>query len=146
MTTLLRIALVLCSVIMLWYVGHKIRIAKLRIGDGIMWILVSVGFLVISIFPEIIYAIGGVFGIISSVNLVYLLIIAFLLLAVFHNSVKISILESRIAHLTQEVALRDERFVGLETEDQAYLENREARQDKTAPQGAGPSEADGIGH
>lgn len=124
MTTLLRIALILCSVIMLWYVGHKVRSAQLRIGDGIMWILVSVGFLVISIFPEIIYAIGSVFGIMSAVNLVYLLIIAFLVLAVFHNSVRISILESRIAYLTQEVALRDERFVGLETEDQAYLENR----------------------
>lgn len=121
MTQLLRVVLFLCSVIMMWYVGHKIRIAQLRIGDGIMWVLVSVACVVISIWPEIIYALGTVFGIISPVNLVFLLIIAFLLLAVFHNSVKIAILESKVAHLTQEIALRDERFVGMQTVDQECL-------------------------
>lgn len=105
---------------MLLYMGYKIRIAKLRIEHGITWVLVSVGLVIIAIWPEIIYAIGSVFGIISPVNLVYLVIIAFLLLAVFHNSIRISMLESRVMQLTQEIALRDERFIRMETEDQRY--------------------------
>lgn len=120
MTTLLRIALILCSAIMLLYVGHKIRIAQLRIEHGIVWVLVSVGLVIIAIWPQIIYRIGSVFGIMSPVNLVYLIVIAFLLLVVFHNSIRISMLESRVTQLTQEIALRDERFIRIETEDQRY--------------------------
>lgn len=112
------------------YVGHKIRIAALRIENGIIWVLLSVGLVIIAIRPEIIYAIGGLLGIISPVNLVYLIVIAFLLLSVFHNSIRISMLESRVAQLTQEIALRDERFVGMETEDQRYQAVEQQDHDK----------------
>lgn len=112
------------------YVGHKIRIAALRIENGIIWVLLSVGLVIIAIWPEIIYTIGSLLGIISPVNLVYLIVIAFLLLSVFHNSIRISMLESRVAQLTQEIALRDERFVRMETEDQRYQAVEQQDHDK----------------
>lgn len=121
MSASLRITLFVCSVLMFLYVGRKIRLAGMRIEDGFIWILASVAFIIISIFPGIIYAICGWFGIISPTNLVYLIVIAFLLMLVFYNAIKISRLESRLDHLTQEIALRDERFIGMETRDQKIL-------------------------
>lgn len=115
---------------MFLYVGRKIRLAGMRIEDGFIWILASVVFIIISIFPEIIYAICIWFGIMSPTNLVYLLVIAFLLLLVFYNAIKISHLESRLDHLTQEIALRDDRFLGMETEEQRILGEKAMRADR----------------
>lgn len=108
---------------MLIYVGYKIRSEGMRIRDGILWLLAAVAFIIISIWPEIIYRICERFGIVSPTNLVYLMVIAYLLLVVFYNAVRISRLEARIDHLVQEVALRDDRFIGIETEDQRILKD-----------------------
>ena len=58
----------------------------------------------------------------SPSNLVYLVVIAFLLMQIFYNSVKISNLSGRIDALAQEVALRDERFMKLKTTDSKLIE------------------------
>lgn len=126
MSALLRVTLIVFSIIMLLYVGRKIRIAKMRLEAGIIWLAASVVFIIISIWPNLVYRLCNVFGIMSPTNLVYLIVIAFLMLLVFYNAIKISSLESRIDHLAQEMALRDERFVGLETRDR-----RLAHSDKT---------------
>lgn len=110
---------------MFLYVGRKIRLAGMRIGDGIIWLLASVAFIIISVWPEIIYAVCRWLGIVSPTNLVYLIVIAFLLMLVFINAIKISQLESRLDHLAQEVALRDERFIDIETRDQRLLEQED---------------------
>lgn len=117
MSISLRIILIVCSVITLIFVPRKIRRASLRIGDGIVWILISVFFILISIFPEIIYWFCGLVGIISPANFVYLLILAFLLMQQFYAALRISSLESRVDQLAQEVALRDGRFMHIETAD-----------------------------
>lgn len=123
MSASLRITLIVCSVFMLIYIGYKIRSEGMRIRDGILWLLAAVAFIIISIWPEIIYRICERFGIVSPTNLVYLMVIAYLLLVVFYNAVRISRLEARIDHLVQEVALRDDRFIGIETEDQRILKD-----------------------
>lgn len=117
MSVSLRIVLIVCSIVMLIYVAAKIRRAQMRIGDGIVWLGMSIVFIVISVFPEIVYWMCSKLGMMSPSNLVYLVVIAFLLMQIFYNSVKISNLSGRIDSLAQEVALRDERFMRLKTED-----------------------------
>lgn len=129
MSAALRVMLILCSLFMILYVRRKIKKAGMRMENGIIWLLSSIVFLVISIWPEIVYKACQLFGIISPTNLVYLLVIAFLLLLVFYNAIKISSLESRLDQLAQEVALRDQRFIGMETEEERILKDqRESEQ------------------
>lgn len=123
MSASLRIVLIVCSVVMLAYVAAKIRHAQMRSGDGIVWLGMSIVFIIISIFPEIVYWMCSKLGMVSPSNLVYLIVIAFLLLQIFYNSIKISALSGRIDALAQEVALRDERFMNIETWDKNIEKN-----------------------
>lgn len=123
MSASLRIVLIVCSVVMLAYVAAKIRHAQMRIGDGIVWLGMSIVFIITSIFPEIVYWMCSKLGMVSPSNLVYLIVIAFLLLQIFYNSIKISALSGRIDALAQEVALRDERFMNIETWDKNIEKN-----------------------
>lgn len=117
MPTSLRVLLIAASIVTLTLITSKIRKAKLRLLDGFIWLVMSAVFLIISFFPHIIYWLCRVLGIISPVNLVFLVVIFFLLMICFYSALRISALESRVAGLAQEVAIRDERFLHLETED-----------------------------
>jgi hypothetical protein len=114
----LRLALIACSVLMLLHVALKIRKSAMKLEDCIIWIAAGVFFIIISAFPNIIYVLCRVLGIMSPSNLVYLVVIAFLLLQIFYNAIKISTLSARIDSLAQELALRDERFIHTQTRDQ----------------------------
>ena len=117
MPTSLRVLLIAASIVTLTLITSKIRKAKLRLLDGFIWLVMSAVFLIISFFPHIIYWLCRVLGIISPVNLVFLVVIFFLLMICFYSALRISALESRVAGLAQEVAIRDERFLHLETEE-----------------------------
>ena len=117
MPTSLRVLLIAASIVTLTLITSKIRKAKLRLLYGFIWLVMSAVFLIISFFPHIIYWLCRVLGIISPVNLVFLVVIFFLLMICFYSALRISALESRVAGLAQEVAIRDERFLHLETED-----------------------------
>ncbi|HCW56273.1 MAG TPA: DUF2304 domain-containing protein [Erysipelotrichaceae bacterium] len=119
----LRILLIFASVLTLLFIIRNIRKAKLRLIDGFSWVLLSIFFIIISVWPEIIYSLSRKLGFISSINMVYLIVIFLLLLKLFFSSLKISALESRINELAQEVALRDKSFLGLKTKDD--LEKKE---------------------
>ncbi len=113
----LRILLIFASVLTLLFIIRNIRKAKLKLIDGFSWVLLAIFFIVISVWPEIIYSLARKLGFISSINMVYLIVIFLLLLKIFFSSLKISALESRINELAQEVALRDKTFLGLKTKD-----------------------------
>lgn len=74
--------------------------------DSIYWLLFATGIALIAIFPQIIYYVGSLFGIISPANLVFLIIIALLLFKVFTLSMQVSLMVEQIRVLTAELALR----------------------------------------
>lgn len=139
MSISLRVILFICSVFYLGIVARKIRRSSLRLGDGIVWILIAVFFILISLIPEIIYWFCDQVGIMSPANFVYLLIFMFLLLQLFYASLRISALEARVNRLAQEVALRDGRFVHLETEDDRSEKRQGEKEDnkKERPESQG---------
>lgn len=123
MPAALRFLLIAASVVTLYYIARKISKAQMKLVDGFSWLLMAAFFIIISIWPEIIYWLCRKLGIISPINLVYLIVIFILLMKLFFASIKISILESRINDLAQEVAIRDERFLGLKSIDRKAQEN-----------------------
>ena len=105
MSMVLRILLILASVAMITAVALRVRKSKFQIHDGIFWFLLSLFFLVLSIFPEIAVRVSLLIGVESPANLVFLGILALLLIKNFYLSVKVSLLEYNIMKLTQRVVI-----------------------------------------
>ena len=96
----LRVLLIFASILTTFFIASRIRKSRLRLLDGFVWFMMSLILLIISIFPQIVYWLCRL-----------------LLMICFYSAVRISALEARLAGLAQEVAIRDERFLHLETAD-----------------------------
>ena len=107
MSLVLRIFLIVVSFISIVYVIRKIRKAKLRIDYSLFWMIVSLLIMVLALFPELAIKLATLMGVMSAVNLIYLVMIFILLLHNFTMTVKISSLESKINNLTEEIAIRE---------------------------------------
>ena len=105
MTTILRCLLILFSIITSIVVINRIRKSKMQIDDAVFWVVFSVMLIVFAVFPRIIYILTDITGIQSPANLMFLVIIFVLILKIFSMSIKISVLESKLVKLVQELAL-----------------------------------------
>lgn len=107
MSLVLRIFLIVVSFISIIYVIRRIRKAKLRIDYSLFWIIVSVLIMLLAIFPGVAIKLATMMGVMSAVNLIYLVMIFILLLHNFTMTMKVSSLESKINNLTEEIAIRE---------------------------------------
>lgn len=103
----LRLMLILVSVWLLFHVLRCVRKAKVQIDDMIFWLFFSVALIVLAAVPQIAHWAANLIGVISPVNLIYLVIIFVLLLKIFSMSIKFSQLESKLKSLTQELAVKE---------------------------------------
>ncbi len=120
MTMMLRVVLILVSAGTLAMVLHKIRRASLQIEDAIFWVLVSMMFVVFSLFPPVADFLAHLLGIYATVNFLFLFIIFLLLLRVFSMTIRISQLETKVKEMIQAMAID-------------RLEKEEAAQSAAAP-------------
>ena len=107
MSIILRVLLIMASAGMISAVILKVRKSKFQIHDGLFWFLLSLFFLILSIFPQIAIQISAKIGVESPANLVFLGILALLLIKNFFMSLKISLLEYNLMELTQRVMIED---------------------------------------
>ena len=105
MSIVLRIALIVVSALVMYFVLKKIRKAQLEIDDSIYWIVFAVLLLVISIFPGIAVGASKLLGVRSPANFVFLVMIFLLLIKLFQLSIDHSIQKHRLNHLVQKIAL-----------------------------------------
>lgn len=105
MSEILRIILIMISLLALLYILRKIRYSKLQIEYAIFWILCAIMLVVISVFPEIVYKVSQMLGMMSPVNVVFIVVIAILLLKVFMMTIELSQLENKVKELVQKIAL-----------------------------------------
>ncbi len=105
MTTMLRVILILASAGTMTMMIQKIRKAKLQIEDAIFWVLVSMMFVVFSVFPPVADFLAHMLGIYATVNFLFLFIIFLLLMRVFSMTLRISQLETKLKELAQRMAL-----------------------------------------
>ena len=106
MTAILRIGLILISIMSFFIIVRKIRKSKIRIEDGLFWVVFAIILIVFAVFPGVIYFISDLVGAKSPANIVYL-IIGMLLVKLFSMSIQMSLLENKVVNLAQEMALKE---------------------------------------
>ena len=107
MSTRLRIALIIASVVFFIIVLKTLKKSKISNDMASLWIIVCLILLVLSIFPNIITYITNILGIMSNMNTLYLIIIFILICMVFYLFIKVSILEEKTKKIIQLYSLED---------------------------------------
>ena len=77
----------------------------MQVFDSLFWLLFSLSFVLLGVFPEIALFISSELGFMSASNFVFLYVIAVLVMRDFSNSLRISKQEERINGLAQSIAL-----------------------------------------
>lgn len=107
MSVMLRVFLVICAVVVLAFVVRKIKKAQLSATGSIYWLLLSLGLVVVAVFPQIAFFFSDLLGVQSPSNFVFLAIIALLLIRQFNLQSQVTQLQTKLTALVQEIALRD---------------------------------------
>ena len=110
-----RVLIAIGGILVFAFIIFSIRRSKMRIGDSIFWFLFSLLLLIISISPELFFALARAMHVSSASNLAYLFMIAFLLIRVFQQDLKISQLTTKLQRMVQSLAIyeADHRDVNL---------------------------------
>ena len=101
----LRVLLIVSAAVVLFFVVRKLKKSQMQALDSLFWLLFSLSFVILGIFPEIAIACSALFGFVSPSNLVFLYVIAVLVVRDFCNSLRLAKLEERLNSLVQAVAL-----------------------------------------
>ena len=105
MSLTLRILLITLSVLALGYIIRKIRFSKMQIEYALFWIVLSIVFIILAVFPSIAYWVTERLGVMSTANLIFLVIIGILLVKVFMMTIEISVLENKVRDLVQQLGI-----------------------------------------
>ncbi len=81
----------------------------MQVLDSLFWLLFSLSFVLLGVFPDIAIFVSNKLGFMSASNFVFLYVIAVLVMRDFSNSLRLSKQEERINELTQSIALREKR-------------------------------------
>ena len=101
----LRICIIVVSILFLFFVLRRIRKAQMQISDSLFWIMASIVFVIIGIFPPIVIWLSKITGVQSPANLVFLMILFVLLLRIFNLSCKLSSTENALHSLAEQYAV-----------------------------------------
>lgn len=102
----LRVTLILGAIALLGFVLNKIRRSQLQTSDAVFWFVLAGCLVVLAVVPQIAYWLSDVLGVLSTANLIFLVVVAVLLAKLLADSVELARLRSRLTELTQEEALR----------------------------------------
>lgn len=101
----LRVILIVASVLFFVFIINMVRTKKLELKYALTWILTSLSFVIMSVFPETVFFVAKLLSIELPVNALFLCVIFLLLLMVFALTVAVSRQASRIKKLVQEIGL-----------------------------------------
>ena len=107
MTITLRIILVICSLISFILCITKIKQAKLKVTNSVIWMIGSVVLILMSIFSGAVEWIADKLGFMAPVNFVFLVMIGFLLIQTFVDNIRICNLNEKIKDLNHYIALKE---------------------------------------
>ena len=107
MTLTLQIVFILVSILMFVFVIHKIRKSQLQIADAIAWIIGSIFIIILSLCPSVVMKVSDLLGFYSASNFIFSLFVFFLLIIVFTQNIKISILNEKLKNLNHYIALKE---------------------------------------
>jgi hypothetical protein len=107
MTVSLRIVLMTVSVLFCLYIARKLKKSQIQLMDTVFWFGLSLVFIIMALFPNIVNRISELMGFMAPVNLVFLVIIFLLLMRCFLLSVRVSQLDDRLKNMAEEIAIRE---------------------------------------
>lgn len=107
MSITLRIVLIICSIFSFIFCIRRIKQSKLKVTNSVVWMLGSLMLILMSIFSGIVEWLAEKLGFIAPVNFVFLIMIAFLLIQVFIDNIRISGLSEKIKDLNHYIALKE---------------------------------------
>ncbi len=107
MSIFFRIILIVVSIFFFTYVIRKIRKSQLQIEYAIFWVILSLLFILFSIFPQVVQWLTTICGMVAQVNFLFLTMIFILLVKVFIMSIRLGQLEEKIKNLTQQIAIQN---------------------------------------
>jgi len=114
MNIYLRILLLAGSVLFLLLTVNSIRRKNLDLYHSIRWFIGAIIILLMALFPDVLQIISRAVGIEVPSNLVFLLMIVYLLLTCLSLSASVSRQHARIRSLVQSTALMEKRIRELE--------------------------------
>lgn len=103
----LRALLIFFAVVVFYFVIRKLKKAQMQVLDSLFWLLFSISFVLLGIFPEIAVRIADLLGFMSASNFVFLYVIAVLVVRDFTSSVRLARQEERLNMLVQSIALKN---------------------------------------
>ena len=107
MTFTLRALLIIFAALVFFFVIRQLKRSQMQVLDSMFWILFSLSFVLLGLFPGIALIISSELGFVSASNFVFLYVIAVLVVRDFSNSLRLSKQEERINGLAQSIALSD---------------------------------------
>lgn len=107
MSITLRIILILGSLISFILCVKKIKQAKLKVENSIIWMLGSFVLILMAIFDGAVVWIANKLGFMASVNFVFLIMIFFLLMQVFIDNMRMAELNEKVKNLDHYIALKE---------------------------------------
>ena len=113
---ILRVGLLLGAVCYLALILWLLKKKKLTVRYSIIWLISAGVLLVFAVFPYVVLVLTDLLGMAVPVNVVFLLVIAFILLLLLSLSSIVSGFAEKIKRLAQENALLEERVRRLEAQ------------------------------
>ncbi len=107
MSLTLRIFLIACSLLSFIFCIKRIKQAKMKITNSVIWMLGSLALVIMAIFDKAVAWISTKLGFIAPVNFVFLVLIGALLVEVFVQNIRITELNEKIKDLNHYIALKE---------------------------------------
>ena len=107
MSVTLRAILIVSSIISCILCIKKIKQAKLKVENAIVWMLGSFLLIFMSVFSGVVEWCAIGLGFEAPVNFVFVIIIAFLLIEVYLNNLKITELNEKIKDIAHHIAINE---------------------------------------
>lgn len=107
MTITLRIILIIASLFSCFLCVKRIKQAKLKVENSVVWMLGSIVLILMSIFYNAVEWISIKLGFMAPVNFVFIVVIFFLLIQTFIDNIRISTLNEKIKDLDHYLALKE---------------------------------------
>ena len=105
LTPLLQIELTVMALAVLFLVVRTVNHRQISVNHSLIWLVASIGLLIIAVFPKIVWYLCQLTGIETPSNLIYLLGLLFLFCVSFSQTRTISKQAEQIKTLTQIISI-----------------------------------------
>ena len=105
MSNLLKIEMIIIAVVFVILVFRAVNRRQLQLKYSLIWLLLSLGMIVVAFFPQIMDWLSSLLGIQTTSNFVYLIGIVLLIVFMFFLTIMLSKQSDRIRLLVQTVSI-----------------------------------------